>query len=266
MIPSNIAAIVSLLLAAALPSTGSSLHPTKPWVLEYADAQCIASRDYGDLTFGVRPAPNGETYELLVLDKRPGPYYAAEFKGGVDFGQGPMDAWGLVYRTESSKSRIYQFRISAAEMQQARSAAAVRLSASDQFNQTFALESMPQLLEGFEKCTDNLKHYWNMTPDEEGKFAQHAKGTIRNIFSSRDYPSDAMFNGQEGTGQFLLLVNEKGRVAGCHVLTASGAPALDVQGCYVIMERARFKPARDVSGKPIRDAVTTPPITWRLAP
>src|SRR6185295_20321389 len=105
------AAFAALFVSFA-PAMGAPLKPTKPWVLDYAEAQCIASREYGDLTFGVRPAPNGETYEFLVLDQRPGPYYAAEFKGNVDFGRGPIAAWGLVFRAQANKARIYQFRIS----------------------------------------------------------------------------------------------------------------------------------------------------------
>lgn len=73
-----------------------------------------------------------------------------------------------------------------------------------------------------------------------------------------------MNRGQEGDAQFLLLIDENGKVAGCHVLIASGVPALDAMGCSVIRNRARFKPAVDSAGKPTRSTVVTPKVSWRL--
>jgi hypothetical protein len=36
-------------------------------------------------------------------------------------------------------------------------------------------------------------------------------------------------------------------------------------GCQVIRKRAKFTPARDAAGKPVRDSYVTPPVAWRLA-
>jgi periplasmic protein TonB len=60
----------------------------------------------------------------------------------------------------------------------------------------------------------------------------------------------------------ILLINEAGKVAGCDVLTPSGIPALDIMGCQVIRSRAKFTPAVDANGKPVRSTVVTPPIVW----
>jgi protein TonB len=73
-----------------------------------------------------------------------------------------------------------------------------------------------------------------------------------------------MLNSQEGTVQFLLLVDEKGAVAGCHIEKPSGVPILDAAGCQVIRERLKLTPARDAQGRPVRSSLVTPPITWRL--
>jgi protein TonB len=80
---------------------------------------------------------------------------------------------------------------------------------------------------------------------------------VRTVFTANDYPSEALNRGQEGDAQFLLLIDENGKVAGCHVLIASGVPALDAMGCSVIRKRARFKPAVDSAGKPTRSTVVT---------
>ena len=60
--------------------------------------------------------------------------------------------------------------------------------------------------------------------------------------------------------QFLVLVDQTGSVAGCDVATTSGNPLLDGMGCQVIRKRARFMPALDLNGKPVRDSILSPPV------
>jgi TonB family protein len=252
----------------AAASVGQPLQPITPWNLDYGETQCVAMRDYSvksdPVTFIIRPAPNGETYELLVARRRSGPFFAEEREGSVDFGPGPIKAWLLHYQPRKSKLAIDQFRISAAEMAQARTAAGVRLHMKGLSDFSFSLSNMPALISGLDECTADLKRYWNLDGRGTGKPAEPPKGDVRGVFTADDYPSEALNRGQQGTAQFLLLIDEKGGVAACHVLKASGVPALDGMGCAVIRERAKFKPARDSTGKPIRSSTVTPPVSWRL--
>lgn len=254
------------------PATASAaqqpLEPVSKWDLNYGDTDCAAIRNYGSpaepITLAIRPSPNGETYEILVGRRRFGPEFAQELEGSVDFGNGPINAWLLYYSTPK-KFEIYQFRIKAAEFAQARAAKAVSLHIRDAPDFTFTLESIPQLLTGLDVCTADLKRYWNMGGEKDGRVAKPATGDVRSVFSSEDYPSEAMNREQEGTAQFLLLIDEKGKVAGCNVLVASGVPALDAMGCVVIMQRVRLKPALDSAGKPVRSTYTTPPVRWQIS-
>jgi TonB family protein len=262
------ATIAILALIAGAPALADVLHPIQNWVLDYREEQCVAYRDYGTpgkpVTLGIRPAPNGETYELLVARPRSGPDFATEERGSVDFGRGPIRAWLLNYGGKHSKSDIYQFRVSAAEMEQARSATTVTLRPESAPDFTFELRSMPALLKGLQECTADLQRYWNMGDRKPGVIAKPAKGDLRAIFSADDYPAEAIRREQEGSARFLLLISENGSVAGCHVLEPSGVPVFDALGCQVLTKRAKFTPALDASGKPMRSAVTTPKINWRL--
>lgn len=248
-------------------STADVLHPLEKWVVDYREDQCIATRAYGPaenpITIGIRPAPNGETYELLVSRKHAGPNFATEEKGYVDFGQGRIRSWLLNYGFKQTKRDVYQFRISTAEMQQARAATAVQLNASTQ-TFTFELGPMGALLKTLEDCTADLKHYWNMDAEQQTMIATPSKGDIRAVFTSGDYPSEAYLRGQSGDSQFLLLIDEKGNVAACHVLRPSGVPVLDAMGCQVLLKRAKFIPAHDAGGKPVRSSVVTPKVSWRM--
>jgi TonB family protein len=255
-------------------SVGASAAPTPPlrpsgaWVLDYDATQCIASRQYGTdknaVTFAIRPAPNGGNYELLIGRPRYGPMFGEELNGSVDFGNGPIKAWLLHYGGSKKKVSIDQFRISAAEMAQARTATSVNLRTGDGMSANIALTNMPELMKGMDDCNADLKRYWNIENPEKQNVAVEVKGDVRNVFRSTDYPQEAMKNRQEGRVQFLLLINEQGKVAGCNVVEASGIPALDGMGCQVIVERAKFQPALDKQGKPIRSAYVTPPVVWRI--
>lgn len=257
-----------LLLAPVPAAVAEPLQPVSKWDLNYGDTDCAAIRHYGrakdPVTFAIRPSPNGETYEILVGRRTTAPDFAQELQGTVDFGNGPIKAWVLHYGTPAKKLDIYQFRITAAEMAQARTAGSVTLRIKDAPDFAFALDSVPQLLTGLDACTIDLKRYWNMDGEKDGRIATLARGDVRSVFKPDDYPTEAQMRGQEGTAQFLLLVDEKGKVAGCSVIRASGVPALDAMGCVVILQRVKLTPALDRAGKPVRSTVVTPPVAWRL--
>jgi len=259
------AAFSTLCEAAGQPP---ALQPLSSWNLDYGETQCLASRKYDDpanpVTLAIRQSPNGETYELLVGRKRRATEPVLEEEGIVDFGRGPINAWVLFYQTPDKAMDVHLFRISAADMAQARSATSVTMHIADASDVGFQLALMPQLLDGLQTCTADLKRYWNMDGEKDGTLSKGARGDLRNIFSSDDYPREAMKRLQQGQGQYLLLVDESGKVAGCQVLLATGVPILDAQACSVIERRARFAPALDKSGDPVRSTVITPPIRWRF--
>ena len=261
-----------LLLTAQSPTPATApLAPQGPWVVDYAETQCTAIRKYrhpgGMLTFGVRPAPTGDSYELLVGWNRAGPDNAQELKGSVDFGQGPIEAWLLHYGGKSEKGEkldAYAYRISANEMAKARSSKAVTVNTRGGPDITLGLDNMGPLLAGLQTCTDDLKRYWNFDGLNGGTIAVPSKGNARGLLTTDDYPDEAVLRGQQGTAQFLLLVDEKGGIAGCHVQKPSGIPLLDATGCQVMRQRMKMKPARDAQGRPVRSTVVTPPVTWQL--
>lgn len=262
-------ALVSMIFfAAATPAVGGALQPIKSWILNYAETQCMATRDYGNpkgpTTLGISPAPNGESFQLIVGRNTHGPNIPVELHGSVDFGNGAIKAWLLHYGSKTKRGDIYQYRISAADMAQAVTAQTVALRTSGAPDFTFALRDMQPLLAGLKQCNDDLKRYWNMDGESTGAISTPARGNIRSIFSSDDYPSEAADHSHEGRSRFLLLIDEKGDVAGCDVLVPSGDPALDGMGCQIIRERAKFTPARDKNGKSVRSVVTTPAISWML--
>jgi protein TonB len=67
-----------------------------------------------------------------------------------------------------------------------------------------------------------------------------------------DYPTESLKAGEQGTVEFKVDVNADGRAENCVILKSSGFPRLDKATCDVVVRRARFKPASDGNGAPIR--------------
>ena len=89
-------------------------------------------------------------------------------------------------------------------------------------------------------------------------------GDVRMLFSSDDYPVDAMQNGWQGTVVVDLRIDAKGQPRRCEIVRTSGHQSLDVATCNIMLIRARFIPAKDSNGDPVEDVFRTPPIMWRL--
>ena len=253
----------------ATPAAASVLQPTGNWKLDYGDTQCAAAHSFGSLSapivLGIVPSLSGGTYKLVVSLPRTGPTFARDLGGSVDFGQGRLNAPLLYYGGQGVKMSIYQARLSAAQMEQAKSATTLTLRSETGESYSFPLADMPALLGALAKCTADLQHYWNMDGKALSSAPVAATGDLRSLITPSDYPTAAMIKQLQGTSRYQLLVDGTGAVAGCDVLSSSGVPLLDSTGCEVFKEKARFSPAKDRQGKPIRSEVTTPPITWASA-
>jgi hypothetical protein len=265
------AALALMSSAAAIPASAAVLQPTENWDVDYGLTQCTAARSFGDasapVVFGIVPSLSGDSYKLLVSVPRAGPVFAEESKGTVDFGRGGISSGTLHYGAKGVALSVYQFRIPAAYLSEAGSAATVSLRSADGANFTFALSDMPALIGGLRNCTADLQHYWNMRAGRAMTAAKAAADDVRTLFTRADYPVEALRREQEGRdraipARYQLLIDERGAVAGCDVLSSSGAPALDSTFCEVMGERAKFTPARDSRGTPVRSVVTTPVVSW----
>ena len=73
------------------------------------------------------------------------------------------------------------------------------------------------------------------------------------LFSTDDYPADAIRKEQQGLVSYRATVGIDGRVSQCEIVVSSGSASLDKATCQIIQRRARFSPARDQQGAPVED-------------
>jgi Gram-negative bacterial TonB protein C-terminal len=249
----------------ATPAFSAPLQPTGQWSVNYGATQCVATRPYGTasgaVTLSIVPSVSGGTYVLQVGEQEAGPTFAQEFNGTVDFGTGGITTRALYFGANGAQMRAHQFRIPAAQMDYARSASGVSLSETKGATFEFALSDMGAVLDALRTCTAALQRDWNVgaTAAREVK----PVGDVRAIFTTNDLPAEAMQRQQPEKAQYQLLVDEQGAVVGCDILEPSGSALIDTEGCQLVRERARFKPAMDALGKAVRSVWTSPRITWR---
>lgn len=81
--------------------------------------------------------------------------------------------------------------------------------------------------------------------------------------TSDDYPPRALRDEREGAVGFRLSVGVDGLPSGCEVTASSGDADLDNKTCQLLMERARFTPARDESGRKVASSYSNR-IRWQI--
>lgn len=264
-------ALVALIAFVVIPHQVASAAPLLPssiWSIDYGATQCTAVRTYGStsgpVVLGIVPAFGGNSYRMIVNVPRGGPTYARELSGSVDFGQGAVAAPLLYYGAKGVAQSAYEARIATAQMEVARSARTVTVRVADGDSYSFSVPGMAGLLDGLAKCNADLRQYWNLNSSSAASPAAVVNGDIATLITRSDFPTEALRRQElRGTVQYQVLVDEKGAVAACDVLSSSGIPTVDTTGCDVIKQQARFTPARGANGQPMRSVVTSPMVVWK---
>lgn len=84
--------------------------------------------------------------------------------------------------------------------------------------------------------------------------ASHDRPVVLNWLHQSDYPPDSLDAKEQGEVTAAFDVTETGAVENCKVIRSSGYLRLDDATCPIIEERARYRPATDATGKPMRSA------------
>lgn len=103
-------------------------------------------------------------------------------------------------------------------------------------------------------CTTNLVKLWGFDPDQQAHLQRTAMPITSpaNWVVSNDYPDKALYSGISGVVHFRLDVGSEGQVEACHIQMASKGPEFAQVTCAAIQKRAKFTPALDQAGKPVR--------------
>lgn len=263
-----------LLIAAGLGSTAAapseSRRPTARWVVNYDNAQCVASRSYGTedkpLHLAFKPSPTGNVMRIMLI--RNGPAADAEQRPAmVRFDdKKPIVANALAYGDRQTRSFIAAINLPMASLAAHRQAAAFAIKGGS-FDERLAVGGFSGVMAAFDDCLANLRDVWNVGPSYSSRLrvAAQPKQPLRDLFLSSAYPRQAIREGDTGRVGIALLIDETGKVGDCMVEETSGFATLDTMSCFVLTSKAKFQPAIGIDGKPVKSA-SFQRISWKIRP
>ncbi len=277
-------AFAVLVVSSAAAAAADPKQPTGKWVVNFDDAQCVATRNYGseaDPIYLVLKAPaTGGSLQVGIVQKGRG-IEPKQFDGEVVFDDAATIRTNLLeFGNRKLGQRALLVNLSSQNVPSLRPAKTLSIRARDRGisklgtrlgqggsrdGETFALSQMHALMNMLDKCTEDLREVWKVWDydKEPSGLKEGPSGDLSGIFSPDDYPGIAMFKDQMGSVAFVLLIDEQGKVADCTVTETSGVASLDSQSCAIVKERAKFKPAIGLDGKPSKSSYFQR-ITWRL--
>ena len=272
------------LLCTAGAAAAEPKQPNGKWVVNFADAQCVATRNYGseaDPLYLVLKAPaTGGTLQVGIVRKGR-EIEPKQFDGEVvvdeavaiqtnllEFGNKKLGQKALLVNLNSQN--VASLRPAKTLSIRARDRGIAKLGTrlgqgGSRDGETFALTQMGAVMNMLDTCTKDLREVWKVWDYEKeaSGLKEGPSGDLTGIFSPDDYPGIALFKDQMGSVAFVLLIDEQGKVADCTVTETSGVASLDAQSCAIVKERGKFKPAIGVDGKPSKSSYSQR-ISWRL--
>ena len=116
------------------------------------------------------------------------------------------------------------------------------------------LGSMGKPMATMRDCMDGLLKFWGYDPAAIATQSRRATplGNPGSWVTTNDYPSKAVMMGHNGLLQFRLDLDEAGKVLRCHILARTNPDDFADIACRALAKRARFEPALDAAGKPMK--------------
>jgi TonB family protein len=266
----RITALLAILLtpslALAAPKISTPRMPTGPWNVEFADSMCVLSRPFGNdglSNLALKPAMLSQDFEIVVTEPA---------RGSREPNSGPVvvtvagmtkvqDSRFTAYNT--SKMRLLRMQVNEKQLALSAVNGTISIEAKDENRHHFAVPGIDRAFPILTRCVDQLREAYKVSKADLAAIATMPEGLLPGLFSTDDYPQEALSKGQYGTVGVLLWVDEAGKVATCEVIEAGAAASLKETTCGIFKRRAKFVPAKGSDGKAIRAPIFTR-IQWRL--
>ncbi|MBD3763119.1 energy transducer TonB [Rhizorhabdus sp.] len=271
-------AALSALFAAPARAEPVSIAPSSPWNVDFAPEKCRLARLFGEgenrhLVFFEQYWPS-ETFGLTVAGpsfKRFGsrqrtelsfsaaqkPMRTEPFKGTIgEYGD------GLIYSTislteagEDDRSERNELVTRVPQLDLAAAAASEFVSLRQRGKEIRLLTGpLDAAFAVLNRCSLDLIGDWGLDIEKHRNAQRLARWTnpdavVRKIVAN--YPRGALNDGEQGIMRMRVLVSTEGRVEDCIIINATTADRLESPACKAMLE-ARFEPALDAEGKPMR--------------
>lgn len=256
---------------AAAKDQATVLQASSPWYINVADGNCQLSRSFaeGETTVALyleRHFP-GEAFNLLVVGNPLG----TDRRQRIDLAFGPNAAARHSKRINISYGSLGMGILTAAWLHERRNEEGARFAKSPDPTEEASVEwfeirperrppirlmigPMDEPMKELRSCTSELMADLGVDLEQlqNGSFSTPSpKGDLATWLAGF-HPSAEDVRRFAGLAFFRLIVGPDGKPESCHFERSARPKEMDAEMCDRLMERARFEPARDSDGKPIR--------------
>ncbi|MGV3479104.1 MAG: energy transducer TonB [Sphingobium sp.] len=248
------AACIALPSGAAAQPVGQPRLPSGKWVVEYADSQCVLSRDYGEgedrITFAIRFLPLAQRVGLALLmpDREKGAIYEGKVKLVLPpEGRVIESEYHSALSAGGTGRRVVRFAVRPDALKAVASAKAISIDLERQAPTILQADAMEAALKANDLCEIDLLKRWGVDPAVRTLIPRDVGGIwMRN----EDYPSLAIRRRLRGNTTILWKVDQHGRIGECRTVQSSGHIILDRTACDAVTKRGRYLPALNGDGVP----------------
>ncbi|MEM7690033.1 MAG: TonB family protein [Pseudomonadota bacterium] len=261
----------------------TALKPISDWNLDYGAGRCRLARLFGSnedrhLLFFDQAAPDDSFGVTLAGSQasnfsRPGRTYVGfdpetELRRLERLGSGDVPGYGpAIILTAYTIAPSAAERASAPTPEHVSAGIDPRaLANSDRVTfmsgkRVLSLETgnMMAPIEALNACTDDLINDWGLDPEKHRSYRPAKMRNLRAFTKSiqANYPRKALVKGQSGIVRMRVTVEADGSASDCALEKTTKAESLNSPACKTAMRFAKFDPALDRDGQPMRSFYAT---------
>jgi TonB family protein len=240
------------------------LKAATPWVIDYAKDSCGVVRRYGvgaqqvEMVFITLPRSSGATLVFATSSEK-GPGSSQPNFGtlkitlpndNVAFSEHFVSA-----RLGKTDRRYVHVRLDQWQLERMIAANRIEVDAGKPLHIVLEPGRTAAAFKALEPCHASLIESWKIDPEILRTAVSRAEpaGSPQSWVRNMDYPVASLRAREQGITTFRLTIEADGSVGECAILMGSGSEILDYTTCALMRKRAKFRPARDTAGNPVRD-------------
>lgn len=254
-----ILAALHLSVGVAHAAESPVLEPSSPWKVDYADEECRLLRTFGvgeaAVTMRLARGSGLQSFDMVIAGTnipRLGDDIKVTLKLEPQGTEGRFEGYSMGVPDRPEKF-IRWYDGNPLILDSITNRQAVRLIAGNKLDIVMLWSDGKAALRALQTCHDDLLRGWGAELDaiRASKVPPEPIGSPGRWVANDDYPRPEMVREIAGNVTFQLKVDAAGAVESCSILHSSNVATLDQLTCKLMMQLAKFKPARDANDRPM---------------